>query len=84
MKKIRRFSDYEIKEVEVIKETEKHVIFIQNGIECREHKASSMISWHDTKEEAKEAMIKEQKNKIECYQRQISFCNKRIEKIKSL
>ena len=73
MKKFRRFSDYKIEEYEVVRETEKQIIFISNGVECREAKVSDMTSWHDTKEEAREAMINNENIKIKNYERQIQF-----------
>ena len=84
MKKFRSVSDYRIDELEVIKETEKQVVFIENNRESREAKRSDYASWHDTKEEAREVMINRQRLKIEGYQRQIKYCEEHIEKIKLL
>lgn len=85
MKKFRAKWGDRIEEIEIVKETDKQVIFINsNGRENREAKNSNWATWHNSKEEAKQYLISEQENKIEEKLRQIKSCKELIEKIKSL
>ena len=73
-----------IKKYQIVKETEKQVVFLDgNGKEKRLAKISGRASWHDTKDEAIEYLINQEKVKISEFNRLIAFCNHTIEKIKN-
>jgi hypothetical protein len=85
MKKFRANYGSEIKELEVIKETEKQIVFITSfGHQQRENKISEWCSWHDTKEAAVNHLISREQSKIDTCLRQIEYCKQNIVRIKSL
>ena len=84
MKKYRaRFN--KIEEFEVIKETEKQVVYLnERGRESREAKTADWQSWHNTKEEAKEFMANKKRKEIEQLNNRIDYLNKEINAIYKL
>lgn len=80
MKMYRRCFD-NIKELEVIKTTDKMVTFINSvGREMKELKESNFVTWHETKEEAHDKIISDIKYKIEHLSKQIEYNKKMLEK----
>lgn len=78
-----------IEELEVIKETEKQIVFIEKdwngrGYEQRNSKNSKWDSWHDTHAAAKDYLIEKQMSRIGELKLQIEKCKETIEKIKEL
>jgi len=71
-----------IEEFEIIKETEKQVVYICNGRELREAKISDWASWHNTKEDARNYLIAKKEFEIEKLMSQIEYKQEEIEKIK--
>jgi len=68
-----------IEKLEVIKETPKQVVFINvRGGQDRELKKTSYFSWHDTFEEAKQALIDEKQFKIDTLKRQLENANDKL------
>ena len=73
-----------IKEFEIIKETEKQVVYKnERGAENREAKISDWCSWHNTFEEAREYIIQKEMKSIEQLLSRIKYHNEVIDKIKS-
>lgn len=71
-----------IEEFEVIKETEKQLVYLdERGRECREAKITDWQSWHNSKEDAKEFMIGKKRKEIEQLNNRIDFLNKEINEI---
>lgn len=74
-----------ISKLEIIKKTEKQVVFLNNyGKEQREAIESSWSSWHETKEQAREWLIKQENFQLEQHQRGILYRQERILNIKKL
>lgn len=86
MKKFRSNYGTIIDELEVIKETEKQVVYRRkdDGREIREAKVSNWASWHETKEDAVNYMIEENQVKINELKKQIDVCTEKIKTIRSL
>ena len=85
MKKFRTFSNHQITEYEVVKETEKQIVYLnERGREMREAKISDWASWHDTKSDAKDYLTTRELRKVKNYSDQIEYCKSVIEKIKLL
>jgi hypothetical protein len=85
MKKYRaRFNG--IEEFEFVKETEKQIVFKSNrgGSDLRENKTAHWYSWHDTKDQAKEALILDMERKIESLKANIVNNENELSKIKLL
>ena len=76
----------EIKELLVIKETDKQIVYISDwsGREVRESKVSTYYSWHNTRDEAKEHLICEAKNRIETLNQQLRYNKEQLLYIESL
>lgn len=88
MKKFRATSTG-IKEFEVLKETDKQVVYKYVSpfgaiFERREVKLCDWYSWHDTHAAAKDYLIEKQMCKIGELKLQIEKCKETIEKIKEL
>lgn len=85
MKKFRAYWGDKIEELEVLKETDKTIWFINgSGHHDSERIYSGNHSWHETKEKAIEYLVFQQDIKIKQYEKYIEHCNKAIEKIKAL
>ena len=85
MKKFRTFSNHQITEYEVVKETEKQIVYLnERGREMREAKILDWASWHDTKSDAKDYLTTRELRKVKNYSDQIEYCKSVIEKIKLL
>lgn len=86
MKKFRGNYGTRIDELEIIKETEKQIVYIrkEDGREVREAKVSDWASWHETKEDAVNYMVEKQQVKINELTRLIDGCNEKIKTIRSL
>ena len=86
MKKFRVNYSTRIKELEVIKETDKQIVYKRedDGREVREAKVSDCASWYETKEDAINFMVSKQQLKIDEYLKQIEYCQEKIETIRSL
>ena len=84
MKMIRaRFARLE--EFEVIKETEKQIVYInERGTETREAKVSDWSSWHKTTEEAINYLISRKQKEIDTYLSRIEYLKKEMNKIYEL
>jgi hypothetical protein len=75
----------EIKEYEVVKETEKQLTYIDEyNRQQREAKVSDWQSWHDTKEEARSFLIVKKMKEIEKLKAQIKYKEEEIERIQKL
>lgn len=71
-----------IEEFEVIKETEKQVVYInERGRSEREAKTADWQSWHNSKEEAIEFMVDRKRKEIEHLNNRIDYINSEINKI---
>ncbi len=85
MKKFRSKYGTEIEEFEVVKETDKQVIFLNSrGKEQREAKISGWQNWHDSKEDAKAFLISECDNQIGAHKFQIDMLIQRKNNINKL
>jgi len=86
MKKYRGNHGTRIEELEVVKETEKQIVYIrkEDGREIREAKVSDWSSWHETKEDAVNYMIEQQQVEINELTKLIHSCNEKIKIIRSL
>jgi len=74
-----------IEKLEVIKETPKQVVFInEHGLQDRALKKTSYFSWHDTFEEAKQALIDEKQFNIDKLKRQLENVNDRLNIVRGL
>ena len=74
-----------IEEYEVVKETPKQLTFInERGSEIRESKRTEWYSWHDTYEEAKQALIEKYSNIVELKERQLDYHKEQLRKIGEL
>lgn len=86
MKKFRTRWDDQIESFEVVKETEKQIVFIKTGwnnktIEERELKESSYHKWHNSFDEAKQYLINKQSNRIKSLEKQIEDSKRIVEKL---
>ena len=82
-----RTNSFGIKEFEVVKETDKQVVYLDDewggGLrERRESKESDWSSWHNTKEEARQFLIYKEQQKIKRSEAEISTSLEKIEQIK--
>lgn len=84
MKKWRATTSGTLVEKEIIKETEKQVVYLENNREVREHKTSDWVIWGDTKEEVKEKIIESLTREANNVSARLESLINRIEKIKSL
>jgi hypothetical protein len=80
MKKYRTQFD-EIKEIEVLRETEKQVV-LMNGL--RESKTTEWQSWHDSFEDAKKHLIDAAQKDIDSISVRLYYAKERLEKINNL
>ena len=80
MKKYRTQFD-EIKEIEVLRETEKQIV-LMSGL--RESKTTEWQSWHDSFEDAKQHLIDAAQKDIDSINTRLNFAKERLEKINSL
>lgn len=85
MKKFRASNGTKIEELEVIKETDKQIVFVsKSGYTNREAKITYFTSWHNTKEDAINYLIAEEQTKIDDKLRQIEYHRKNIVRIAAL
>lgn len=85
MKKFRANYGTKIEEFEIIKETEKQIVYKdQFGRESREGEISGYSSWHDTKEDAINYLIHKKQVEIDNCVSRIEYYKTEIEKIKKL
>jgi hypothetical protein len=84
MKKFRaRFN--EIKEFEVVKETEKQIVYINEyKRECREAKIADWQSWHNSKEDAINYLIRKKQAEINQLEARIIYIKEEMNKIYKL
>jgi len=72
----------QIEKFEVIKETEKLITYIdKNGREQREAKISTLVSWHDSFEDAQSFLMDKYHKKIGHCQYQIEYFEKKMRNI---
>jgi len=85
MKKFRTRYGNTIQSFEIVKETEKQIVYLQeNGRECREAKLSDWGAWHCTFEEAKQHLIDKCLAKIKSYEDMASYARNELEKINKI
>ena len=85
MKKFRTAYSNEIGEFEVVKETEKQIVFLnKRGREEREAKQTHYNSWFDTREAAKEHLISKCLEKISHYEKMVAVSYDQLKEIKEL
>lgn len=81
MKKFRANSNG-IDEIEIIKETNKQVVFLNSyKRETREAKISDWDSWHNTKDEAINYLVTKKQNEIDQLMAQIEYRKHQLNKI---
>jgi hypothetical protein len=74
-----------VEEFEIIKETEKQIVYTNEyGRIEREAKISDWQSWHKSKEEAVNFLIAKKQKEIDILQRQIDYKKEEMEKIHRL
>lgn len=84
MKKFRAGYFGELEEFEIIKETEKQVIYIsKSGEKTRENKLSNWACWFDKKEEAVNYLGSKEKEKLESNLIEIEGIIERLRKLYS-
>jgi len=75
MKKFRTSYGTKIQEVEILRETEKQVVILTDrNTEVKEAKRSDWQNWHNSKEEAKQFLLKS-------YDKQITDVNNKLEQL---
>lgn len=75
MKKFRTSYGTKIQEVEILRETEKQVVILTDrNTEVKEAKRSGWQNWHNSKEEAKQFLLKS-------YDKQITDVNNKLEQL---
>ena len=85
MKKFRAYRD-EIIEHEIVKETEKQIVYKSKwgGNDIRESKDARWYSWHDTFEDAKQKLVEDAKSKINTCIYSLEYAKKELSKIEAL
>ena len=83
MKKFRAYR-YKIEEFEVVRETEKQIIYKSDGHEYREAKRSNWQNWYETRTEAKEALVSEAKANLSGLYEQAKYQKQFLLKIQAL
>lgn len=82
MKKFRANYGTRIEELEVVKETEKTIVYIDMfGKEQRDYKVSSWNTWHDSKTEALNFLVNKKQKEIEHLYSQIKYKEEELENI---
>lgn len=85
MIKYRTRFESEIEALEVIKETEKQIVFVGNlGAQNRESKRSDWQNWHDTFEDARQFLLEKSESEAVSLRKRLEEVKKRIETIKGL
>ena len=84
MKKYRALFE-QIESYEVVKETPKQIIYINNsGREIREQKMTGYYSWHDSYDDAKQALIEKHSDDVEKKERQLEYAKEKLRKVGGL
>lgn len=74
-----------IESLEVLKETEKQIVYMnRHGREIREAKSSEWQKWHDTWEEAKDSLLRRAESRVQSLRCQLEKANGELGNIKGM
>lgn len=85
MKKFRANYGTRIEELEILRETEHTIVYLDsNGKEQRDYKKTHWSSWHDSKEAAINYLVAGKQKEIEGHLKNIEYIKEQIDKIYKL